>query len=144
MRRIFALMAGAGLALALAGCGETKLLGDRKAPDETQVVDGPNLVLPPNFDLRPPRQADNYESILQQQKSAEARKLIAGQAAAGTTSATAPAAGGDQWLLNQVGRVDGDIRTTLDKDDSADEAKEKEAQKKRFWSGWFSSSDDEE
>ncbi len=141
MRRMMALLAGAGLALALSGCGETKVLGGRKAPDETQVVDGPNLVLPPNFDLRPPRQADNYESILQQQKNAEARKLIAGQTAA--VSATAPA-GADQWLLNQAGRVDENIRTELDKDDAVDVAKEQDVKKKRFWSGWFSSSDDEE
>ena len=140
MRRIFALMAGAVVAIGLAGCGETKLIGGRKAPDETQVVDGPNLVLPPNFDLRPPRQADNYESILQQQKNAEARKLIAGQPAAvsGTTTA-----GADQWLLDQAGRADADIRDTLDKDDAADVAKEQDVKKKRFWNGWFSSDDEE-
>ena len=128
-----------GGAFLLTACGETKLLGSRAQPDETQVVDGPTLVLPPHYDLRPPRTGSDYESVLKQQSSNTARQLVTGQAesvapAAGTT-------GTDAWLVQNSGRTDANIRETLDEERMAETAEKKA--KAPFWKRWFSSDDAE-
>jgi hypothetical protein len=140
----FAMYVGVvALAAGLAGCGGTKILG-KSLPDETQVVDGPNLVLPPQFDLRPPREGDadapSYEERLNSQKTQEAQALIAGApvaAAAKTESATVPEA--DAWLVQkatQNGRVEVDpnVREELDATAKTDKVEEK---KSSGWRGWF-------
>ncbi|HEX2859897.1 MAG TPA: DUF3035 domain-containing protein [Alphaproteobacteria bacterium] len=137
----------AGTAL-LAGCGSTKLIGDKSLPDETQVIDGPGLVLPPDFDLRPPREAQDYESMLRTQKNAEAQSLITG--VSGTTAGATTAHPDDAWLLKQAGgTVQPGIRDKLSGEVKTDKAKAKaEAHKddgllKRWFSGFGSSAEDD-
>src|ERR1700743_813652 len=95
------LLALAGVSL-LTACGSTKLMSDKAPPDEPQVIDGPGLVLPPDFDLRPPREATDYESVLRQQKNAEAQGLITGVSGsmAGVRGTGALPADG-QWVLKK-------------------------------------------
>src|ERR1700743_2494063 len=99
-KRIILALAGVSL---LTACGSTKLLSDKTPPDETQVIDGPGLVLPPDFDLRPPREAKDYESVLRQQKNAEAHGLITGiHGRMAGVSGTGAVPADDQWLLKEA------------------------------------------
>ena len=146
-------VAAVGMALLLAACGSTKLMG-KTLPDETQVIDGPTLALPPQFELRPPRQSADYESLLRAQKGAEARSLITSGTSATTVGTTADAAevpAGDAWLVDktaaQTGVVaDPNVRTELDKTGKTpDELKAKEEAKAKqgLLGRWFGGSDDE-
>lgn len=113
MRVWFATMMA--VAVTVSACGETKLLGSRTPPDETRVIDGPTLALPPDFNLRPPSEAEDYEAVLRAQKTTEAQQLIVGSAvAAAPVSGSVPA--DDAWLVQQAGTADADIRTKLETD----------------------------
>lgn len=138
-------------AVLVSACGGTgaKLLG-KSLPDETQVIDGPTLALPPQFDLRPPREAQDYESVLRAQKSAEARSLITGS----EVTEQAPAAGGkvpagDAWLVNrtaaQTGVVaDPNVREDLRVKDPEELKAEEDAKAKKGLIGrWFGGGNDE-
>lgn len=115
------------VALMTAACGETKLLGSHTPPDETRVIDGPTLALPPDFNLRPPGEAEDYEAVLRAQKTAEAQRILTGTVVSATVlSATVPA--GDAWLVQQAGPADSDIRTTLETEATATPEEEK-----TFW-----------
>lgn len=136
MRKHLLIMAG--MAVLVAGCGETKLLSGRNTPDETRVVDGPSLALPPDFDLRPPTKSEDYEAVLRAQKTVEARNLITGVSGTvvegvPTTSVNAvatPSVGEPNWLTDQAGTARGDIREQLERE----AAQEKEAEKDSgFW-----------
>jgi hypothetical protein len=144
----------AGAAL-LAGCDAHpgRMLG-KNLPDETQVVDGPSLALPPSFELRPPREAQDYEALLRQQKTLEAESLITGVSASQVTTfsdASSSVPNGDVWLVKQVSTQSGvvadpNVRSELDAAAKTDEAtKETSAQKskKGLFKRWFGSSDDE-
>lgn len=128
----------AGVAVVAAACGETKLIGSRALPDETRVVDGPSLALPPDFSLRPPSKAEDYEAVLRAQKTAEARSLITGVSATVVgESATAvgavptPTVGEPNWLTDQAGTAQGDIREQLEREAAEIEKEEKGSS---FWS----------
>lgn len=132
--------------IVLAGCaGGTNVL-KKKLPDETRVIDGPSLALPPNFDLRPPREAADYESVLRAQKTIEAQSLITGVAPA--TGAAAPAADvpeADAWLVNKVGAqagvaADPNVRADLESQEQADagvEDSREEKNRKGLMQRWF-------
>lgn len=110
----------------LASCGSSKLLGSRTPPDETQVIDGPSLAVPPDFALRPPSDAEDYEAVLRAQKTREAQAIIVG----GEVSASVPGVvADDQWLLQKVGAGHADIRATLEKDNAGPVAEDE----KSFW-----------
>jgi len=149
MKKLLLPLLGLSTSMALlTACGSTKLLGDKAPPDETQVIDGPGLVLPPDFDLRPPREAQDYETILRSQKNAEAQTLITGvstTAVTGVSSSVVPAS--DEWLLKQAGgtaqpgireKLSGEVKT--DKASAAKKRKEEQGILKR----WFSKNTDEE
>lgn len=136
-------LAMSAAAIALAGCGETKLL-TRTLPDETRVVDGPSLALPPDYQLRPPREAADYETMLNRQKTAEAQALIVGAAAGTSATAVAPETNSgavpasDDWLVRQTQQqggitTDPNVRQTLEEETKQPE----EEAKKGFWQGWF-------
>ncbi|PZP39113.1 MAG: hypothetical protein DI585_05190 [Pseudomonas fluorescens] len=139
----------------LSACGEGKMLSmGKNLPDETRVVDGPTLALPPQFELRPPRESADYESVLRAQKTAEARSLITnGTVAAASTSAHGelePAAGpvpaSDNWLLqktaDQAGvTTDANVRTALAESKVAAETT---PAKKGLFARWFGGSDSAE
>lgn len=129
-------------ALLLAGCGETKLLS-RTLPDETRVVDGPGLVVPPDYQLRPPREASDYETLLGERKTAEAQALITGVSGSVVVSgsvAEVPAA--DVWLVKESQQQSGvvadpNVRQALENETKLPEPE----QKKSTWQRWFGSSD---
>lgn len=123
------------LAVGLAACGG---VSGRKAPDETQVIEGPSLAIPPDFELRPPREGDDYQSQLLQQQNAKVQELITGST---TTDGKAAPAAEDTWLLNQFGAegATDDVRTQLEKD----AAKDKPKGKKGIWPFGKKSADDE-
>jgi hypothetical protein len=87
-RRLAALTVAA---MALSGCGGTvqeRLGMGKRAPDEFQVVRRAPLVMPPNYDLRPPQ--PGAAPSQQQDPAAQAQALLTGQptsAVAGRQSA---------------------------------------------------------
>ena len=91
--------------LLLAGC-----LGGKNAPDATLVVDAPALVIPPNFELRPPR-TDAAGTVIS--PAQEARKeqqqaqdiILGGQADdAGASKMKASGQTSDAWLIKKSWR----------------------------------------
>ncbi|MFZ2620739.1 MAG: hypothetical protein WAX89_07700 [Alphaproteobacteria bacterium] len=108
--------------LAACGGGKSSLLGSKTAPDETYVVDGPSLVLPPNFSLRPPADGKMVEQTLQAPVAADPN---------------------DAWLLKNAGAVDKDIRKKLEEPAAGANAKVKaeaaeaaEDEKSPWWKPW--------
>lgn len=129
------------VALMATACGSTKLMA-KSLPDETRVIDGPTLALPPQYDLRPPREAADYEHILRAQKTVEAQTLITG-----VSPTMAPAAGevpqADAWLVQQTSQQSGvvadpnvreDLRVVTPEELQAQEDAEK---KKGLLGRWF-------
>lgn len=128
----------AGVALILAGCGETKLF-DRSLPDETRVIDGPTLAVPPSMDLRPPREAQDYETLLREQKTAEGQALITGVSATVPVSASAAVPSEDEWLLQQTGtKADPNVRAELE----AAAKNPDEDKKPGLFKRWFGKNED--
>lgn len=98
---------------ALAACGD-RTLGERlgmgkRAPDEFAIVRHAPLIMPPDYNLRPPRPGDPGP----QERIAGARATLTGQPVA--ASADAPASPGQRALLQQAGaaEVDPGIRARL-------------------------------
>lgn len=155
MKRIAVMSAALAVASVLAACGSTSKLMGKTLPDETQVIDGPTLALPPQFELRPPRESADYESVLRAQKGVEAQNLIttgsSATVAGVTASVSSDVPAGDEWLLDkthaQTGVVaDPNVRQELVAP-SAEELKAAEdaKAKKGLFGRWFgkNSADDE-
>lgn len=144
-------MAMVATALLLAACGNSagKLMG-KSLPDETQVIDGPTLALPPQYELRPPREAADYESVLRAQKTVEAQSLITGVSA----TAVAPSAGavpaGDDWLVKQTSQQVGVVADPGVREDlrvvtpEELQAREEAKAKKGLFGRWFGGQSDDE
>jgi hypothetical protein len=117
----------ASMLLGLSACGETKLLG-RSLPDETRVVDGPGLDLPPDFSLRAPEDASEAALRRTVQTGRSAQEILGVAAVSGTAvGAGAEVPAGDQWLLDKAGgRVDPNIRAELSAPTEAEKAAEEE------------------
>lgn len=120
--------------LLLAGC-----LGGKKAPDATLVADAPSLVIPPSFDLRPPRTDENGKVIerttadVAAELKQEAQNILVGETVEPAKNAPAQA---DSWLVKKAG---GDSRNASIRELMARETKarqEKEAVESK--KGWFS------
>jgi hypothetical protein len=99
-------------AVALVGCGGTvqeRLGMGKRAPDEFQVVRRAPLVMPPNYDLRPPE--PGAAPSQQQDPAAQAQALLTGQA----TSAVAGQQSAGELALVQRSPVQArpGIRETL-------------------------------
>jgi hypothetical protein len=113
-------------ALLLTACGGMKNPLERTLPDETQVLAGPSLSLPPSFELRPPRSGDANEAVLR---------------APGTAAVSGT--GTESWLVNRAQAeagtaADANIRTDLEAKAEADEVKQtEENQKKGLLQRWF-------
>ncbi len=111
--------------MVLTACG-SGIIGSKTAPDETRVVDGPSLSVPPDFELRPPQKGETYTVRSSRQKTKEAQNLITGGGKASNTVET----GEDAWLLNQTGgRIDANIREELESEFDV----KKEEDEKSFW-----------
>lgn len=126
----------AGMLLGLSACGSTKLLG-RTLPDETRVMDGPGLDLPPDFSLKAPADA-NEAALRRTVQAGRSAQDILGVAVSGTVrgaavSGTAAVPASDQWLLQQAGgRIDPNIREELNAPTEAEKAAE-EGEKPGFF-----------
>jgi hypothetical protein len=112
-RAIF-IVASVGLALVLQGCGTiSKLAGNKKnIPDEFQVVDKPPLVMPPDYNLRPPKPGEPTP-----QRLTTSQRTIQSLFPGRTAMPPAPSAG-EQALLNKLGagQVKSDVRTNAGND----------------------------
>ena len=84
--------------LVLSGCGS--LFGGKGMPDENRVIAGPKLAVPPEFELRPPREGDDFATKVSAEKSGEIQTLIGGGPAAPAAAAPTDT---DTWLLETVG-----------------------------------------
>ncbi len=101
----------------LIGCSETKeMLGlERNAPDEFAVVDRAPLVVPPDYNLRPPQPG----------AARPQEKTPSQQAESALFNATAPESGAlsslDQKMLQQAGaaQAEPNIRKTIDQEGAA-------------------------
>lgn len=110
MRRLVAVF---GLLALVAGCGGERTLADRlgmgrNVPDEFQVVERAPLVVPPEYNLRPPTPGARRPQ--EGTTSERAQRALTGRAP--EPGATTP---GAQALLTQAGteNADPDIRATL-------------------------------
>jgi len=117
------------LAMGLSGCSDTrKALGiDKAPPDEFAVVAGSPLVMPPDFNLRPPRSPSDKppsETAAQAGRQTVFRASdnkatsVSLAAAAKTGSNGQPLSLGEQALITKAGAagVDPSIRQQVDKD----------------------------
>ena len=106
----------AGLvSLTLSACGAGKLLGvDRQSPDEFQVVNKPPLIMPPDFNEKPPRPGEPTAQNL----TASARAVNA--LFPGRTTLPPPKSAGEEALLRTIGAGSsgGDIRSTVADEDT--------------------------
>jgi len=99
------------LASTLASCAsDTPLFSSRTLPDETRVIDGPTLAVPPDFALRPPRQGEDATDKLRAEKTREAQTLLLGAPLETETEGSTTT---ESWLLGQAGTADENIRETL-------------------------------
>jgi hypothetical protein len=106
------------LALSVQGCA---LVGS-SIPDETRVVDGPSLSLPPDFELKPPSELSKKDNSYKAAEKAQGVLL-------GAKEPTTVNAGEASWLLNKAGQADEDIREQLEAEEAALEETKK--------TGWF-------
>lgn len=109
------------IAVGLTACGG---ISGRKAPDETQVIEGPSLAIPPDFELRPPREEGDYQAELLRQQDAKAQELITGSSGTNSVNATTD----DAWLLNKFGAksaATSNVRTQLEQDAAAEQPEKK-------------------
>lgn len=108
--------------LALGGCSDlSKALGLVKSPpDEFTVVAGTPLTLPPDYGLRPPRNAS--DKPLGATQTDRARVAVFGvqgkQATPGSTDPSNPQTPGEQALLQKAGGADIDpgVRARVDQE----------------------------
>ncbi|MFP3944064.1 MAG: DUF3035 domain-containing protein [Alphaproteobacteria bacterium] len=117
LTRAAALVAAAALMGAgLSGCGLGRALGISKtSPDEFAVVTKAPLVLPPDYELRPPKPGAKRP---QEQEPSEAAKqaLFKNKNELGQPGATPTS--GEQALLASAGaaKADSDVRQQIEKD----------------------------
>lgn len=108
-RRLRTGAAAGALLLLLSACSGTvqeKLGATQRVPDEFQVVRRAPLVVPPDYNLRPPGTA---EGTVQRTTAQDAREIVTGSA-----SGSASASSGEQALLEQTGvEADPEIRRKL-------------------------------
>ena len=133
-RNVFFIVAGLLLALGLSGCGrgETaqEVLGyEQTGPDEMAVIKRPPLIVPPDYNLRPPRPNDQASesaaastaarnTLIGQRASNDNRALLTGSADGNAAPAENGAAEiadasskGQDFLLSRSDRSDRDLDT---------------------------------
>lgn len=103
------------VALLATGC-----LGGKRAPDETRVVAGPQLILPPEYGLVPPEEGAVATPA---ERAANAKVTAAQEALLGGAAAPAPSTEEANWLLGEQ-KIDPNIREKLAADDAVATEKE--------------------
>jgi|GEM_PF-2034466 len=138
-------------AVLLAGCAKDGGIFTSSLPDETRVVDGPSLALPPQYDLRPPREAKDFDAQLRAQNELNAaQSMITGVSptaaisADGAVSATS-GGGDDQWLVDKAAQQSGvvadpNVRQELDAQAAAEQKKKADDNHKGALDRWFGGS----
>ena len=86
-----------GLMVTTGGCGLSKALGGKQAPDEFAIVTKAPLVVPPDYALQPPRPGESRPQELS--PSERARQVLLGD------TTVAPPTAGEQLLLKKVGAL---------------------------------------
>lgn len=129
MKKFAVLLASAALVSACGG----DVLG-KKAPDEMAVIEGPSLVIPPDYELRPPREGGG--ETYTEQRSLR-RVLMATDEEAAKMEST------DGWLVERAGgtKRDPNIRERLEREQQA-RVEVKKKKKSSWFGGWFN--EDEE
>lgn len=99
-------------AITLAGCGTLRKIAgsDKNPPDEFKVVNKPPLILPPDYNLRPPRPGEPTAQDLQ--PSVRLDQALP----QGRTTLPPPASPGEQALLRILasgGKASPNVRTTV-------------------------------
>jgi hypothetical protein len=137
VQRIVKVVGIAALALAVSGCEDTRrALGiDKSVPDEFAVVSRAPLVMPPDFNLRPP--APGAERPQEGTAADQARNVLIGRERFASYRAKGFSAGEVRLLeLAGTGNVVGDVRKTLDRETSAFSAEERSfTDRLVFWRG---------
>ena len=133
-------------AVLLAGCANDGLFKS-SLPDETRVVDGPSLALPPQYNLRPPQEAKDYDAQLRQQKALDtAEDLITGTSPTTVVSGSEDVSSTgdvDQWFIDKAAQQSGvvadpNVRQELAVQDQSDKKeKAKDESKQGLLSHWF-------
>lgn len=117
MRKFIALVL---VSTALTGC----LGSGKKGPNEMAVLDSVPLTLPPNFELRPPREG---ESRAVQMANAKAEALILGKNVEDEMKSQTPKAA-DNWLVEKAG---GEMRNLSIRELMAEEARKNGEQEEK-------------
>lgn len=112
------------MVVVLQGCA---LVGS-SVPDETRVVDGPALSLPPDYELKPPSELAKKEHSYQAAEKAKGVLL-------GSKAEPQQKSEGDDWLVSQAGKADSGIREQLEAEASAMEEAEKAGWFNKMWGG---------
>ena len=135
--RVFPLITAAATAMALTACasGSNNPFA-RTLPDETQVIDGPSLALPPSFELRPPRDAKADAATVEAALArTQAQALVTG------VSSSAPMADtGDDWLVTkaeEAGGTKANARVREELDAAETQAAAEADARKPAWKRWF-------
>lgn len=138
------------LMLALMPVVLTGCIGGKNAPDATLVADAPALVIPPNFELRPPRTDENGVAMPQStsEESRELRReaqniLVGGEASPKPSSQLQQA--NDTWLIQKAGgeRRNVSIRELMQREQQTSVLKAKEKESKGWFSRTFGGSSDD-
>jgi hypothetical protein len=135
MKRAYTLFCVVAAGLAVSGCEDTRrALGiDKSVPDEFAVVDRAPLVMPPDFNLRPP--APGAARPQEGTAAEQARAALVGRERLNQYRARGFSAGEVKLLeLAGTGNIPGDIRRSIDRETSAFAAEEKTfTDKLVFW-----------
>lgn len=116
------------IAVGASGCGISKAVGGKQAPDEFAIATKAPLVVPPDYALRPPRPGEARPQELS--PSERAQQVLLGDASA------APPSAGEQMLLRKANAfgADASIRQLLDAENGGRGEKDRSlANQVMFW-----------
>lgn len=138
-RRAFRLAILLGSALALAGCDTIRNAsgGGKEPPDEFAVVTKAPLIIPPDYNLRPPQPGAAPTNQLEPTQSAE-QALFSADNPTGAQTITGNFSDGEKTLLANAGAQNSDpnIRQDLVADDTAQQTSDDSfTDQVLFWNG---------
>lgn len=122
------------IAIVLQGCGS--LFAGNTIPDETRVVDGPSLTIPPDFELKAPSELQKRDTSY---KAAEKAKGVL----LGAKKIKAMPKGNEGWLVKQAGTANSGIREQLEAEENAKKVTKKSTWFSNMWGGDKEAEDEE-
>ncbi len=111
--------------LLLQGC--SSIFSGNTIPDETRVVDGPSLTIPPDFDLKPPSKLTKRDTSYHASEKAKG-VLLRAKSVKSTN-------GNEGWLVSKAGKADSDIRNQLEAEEQASKKVKKSSWFSKMWGG---------